>query len=389
MARAASTSEIAADDKGRVWEWGDLENDSDLGNHTSPLQIATDVDGNDFTLNAGSDHVVSMAANGATCVAVKGDGTVSIWEDTTGGFQGDGSAGNTASKPVHVDIPGVKIVKIAISDVVVALDDSGAVWTWGPPGQNPANLGRDATDYGHPQKLTKTKTGAPLPKVTQIAAGDSYYYVLTADHDIYAWGTYLESVGNCPGSGWCPEELPAKQTAVFADLPSGAKVNSIFASSGGAYVILDDGTLWGWGTDGQGLVGDGHEWSCTAQNPTCTWDWGKDDMLVNKAVQIAPQIHNFKTVFSGTALVFYAYAMTEDGRFFSWGRNKTANLGNGILPRNSQQAAAYPNSWDVTTPTEVNPFTAVDTPTDSPVCVQNPSASSCWCNNDPNGPQGC
>ncbi len=384
---------IAADDKGQVWEWGDIASNPALAESSVPVQIATDFEGNPFSLNDGAGHhVVSMAANGGTSVAVKGDGTVWIWDDTTGGLSGDGTAGSSSTlRPIRVDIPlasGVKITKVAISDVVVALASDGGVWTWGGNGTIEV-LGTNQSDFSHPHRITKTKTGAPMPKVIDVAAGSSYYYALTDEHEVYSWGLYMEIAGNCPGSGWCPEGLPKHMVDLFADFPQGAHVVSISASSGGSYAVLDDGSLWGWGSDGQGLVGDGTELDYSKTNPPYTWDWGKDDMLVTKAVHIATQVHNFKTVFSGTGLVFYAYAMTEDGRLFSWGRNKTADLGNGVLPMNSQQAATYPNSWDVIEPTEVNPFTATDTKTNSPVCIQNQSAGGCWCGSGPNDPQNC
>jgi len=113
-------------------------------------------------------------------------------------------------------------------------------------------------------------------------------------------------------------------------------------------------------------------------------------LLVATAVHIAPGVHNFTRLFTGPADVFYAYALTADGQLYSWGRNKTGALGNGVYPMNSQQAATYPNSWDVTTPTRVSPMTATDKPVSSPECVQNPGAASCWCSAaGATGPQDC
>jgi len=139
----------------------------------------------------------------------------------------------------------------------------------------------------------------------------------------------------------------------------------------------------------EGLVGNGQELDYGTMNPPYAWDWGKDELLVAQAVNIAPSVHDFKQVFTGTADVFYACALTSDGRLFSWGRNKTADLGNGVYPTNSQQAATYPNSWDVTVPTEVSPMDAPNQPTSSPVCIQVQNAPSCWCGGGPNGPQNC
>ncbi len=88
---------IAADDTGAVWEWGDNSSNPALAASNVPLQVTTDSKDNPFTLGAGGKNALSMAASLTTSVAVKGDGTVWVWYDTTGGLQGDGSAGSATT----------------------------------------------------------------------------------------------------------------------------------------------------------------------------------------------------------------------------------------------------------------------------------------------------
>ncbi len=352
---------IATDNNGHVWEWGDAESNPALAKSNVPVQITPDSEGNEFTLSDGAGHnVLSMAASVSTSIAVKGDGTVWIWDDCSGGLQGDGTEGSaTVTHPIKVKIPlaaGVKITKVVVSSIAVALASDGSVWTWGGKGVI-EDLGTNNADYKTPHQLTKTSTGAAMPPIVDIATGQSYSYALAADGSLYTWGLYAEIAGMCPGSGWCPAPLPALSTHVVLgkDGGGGAHITSIYANTGASYAILSDGTLWAWGSNGQGLVGNGVAPDYSATTPPYTWDWSKDSMLVTQAVHIATDVHNFTKVFTGPAFVFYAYAMTSDGRLFSWGRNKTANLGSGVYPMNSQQAATYPNSWDVTVPTEVSP----------------------------------
>lgn len=179
------------------------------------------------------------------------------------------------------------------------------------------------------------------------------------------------------------------QTLLAAATAGGAHITSIASNTNASYAVLSDGSLWAWGSNGQGLVGNGVAPDFSKTTPPYAYAWGKDDLLVTPAVRIAPTVNNFTTVFTGAAFVFYAYAQTSDGRLYSWGRNKTANLGNGISPLNSQQAATYPNSWDVTVPTEVTPMTAPTKPTSSPQCVRQPASPGCWCGSGPTDPQNC
>jgi alpha-tubulin suppressor-like RCC1 family protein len=391
---------IATDQAGHVWEWGDIDWNPDLAKSNVPLQLTKDSAGKAFTLLDASGHNVrSMAAGSNVSVAVKGDGTVWVWDDCTAGIQGDGTDGSTTFSPINVPISlpdGVSIDKVVISSValagsefIVALASDGSVWSWGGGG-NIDNLGTANAEYQRPHQVQLTSTNVALPAIVDISSGSNFALALTATGELYAWGQYAHLTGACPGSSWCPAAKPLLITHVVTDGQSGgAHISAIAASSGANYAVMSDGSLWAWGSNAQGLVGNGVETDFANSVPPYTFDFSLTSLWVNQAVRIAPAVSNFSAVFSGSADVFYAYALTRDGRLFSWGRDKTADLGSGVYPLNSQQAAAYPNSWDVTKPTEVSPFIATDTPTSSPYCTLNPTAANCWCGAGPSSPQGC
>jgi alpha-tubulin suppressor-like RCC1 family protein len=148
------------------------------------------------------------------------------------------------------------------------------------------------------------------------------------------------------------------------------------------HVILTDGSLWGWGDDAEGEVGDGHELDYSLHN--YSWDYSTN-LWVDKPVRIVPGVSNFTRVFAHSPFDFYDYALTDDGHLYSWGRNKTGTLGNGVYPlaangnggKSSQMSAQYPNSWDVTTPTLVEPFTVMPEGANSPFCIAHPDAGDC------------
>ena len=102
-------------------------------------------------------------------------------------------------------------------------------------------------------------------------------------------------------------------------------------------------------------------------------------------MRIAPDVSNFVKIFAHSPYDFYDYAETADGKLYSWGRNKTGTLGNvrlyplaangDLAGTSSLMAADYPNSWDVTSPMQVDPLTATPMGVNSPYCVANPMAS--------------
>jgi hypothetical protein len=71
------------------------------------------------------------------------------------------------------------------------------------------------------------------------------------------------------------------------------------------HVILTDSTLWGWGDNTEGNVGNGVDDNFGyVSSPYDQWDWGPAELLQNKPVQIAPLVHNFTSMFAGTSACF-------------------------------------------------------------------------------------
>jgi hypothetical protein len=173
------------------------------------------------------------------------------------------------------------------------------------------------------------------------------------------------------------QSLPVDLTG---DLNLPHPVSSIMCNSVSTHVILTDGTLWGWGDNTQGNVGNGIETNWATYHTPFAWDWGAAEVLQNKPVQIAPLVHNFTNLFAGTSACFYTYAETATGQLYSWGRNKSTVLGNQVEGATSNLFATYPDGWDQPTITAVNPF-AITTSTlflsTCPYCVLNPTSSPC------------
>jgi len=366
---------LAVDGHGDVWTWGSngagesgMGSVEDLG--FAPVKIRRDSLGNPFGGVVQVTCWSTAASNGN--IAVKSDGTVWIWGRTTEGMRGNGQSGQINTRPVQVDLPkGKKIVKVVAGCIAIALASDGTVWTWGG-NHFKELLGTNTADYTHPHQV-------PLPQRAKDIAGGNYFsYALGVDGTLYGWGFYTSYM--CIGKhGYARQEPPpVVPSNLTRELNLPHPIASVVTNSVSTHVILTDGTLWGWGDNASGCVGNGQELDYASHQPPYSWDWGPGQLLVEKPVRLAPGVNNFIRVFGGGSAVFYSYAETATGQLYSWGRNKGAVLGNGIVGASPDIIALYPNSWDVTEVTAVDPFALRQNKiVTSPYCLLHPEGSPC------------
>jgi alpha-tubulin suppressor-like RCC1 family protein len=368
---------MAIDENHRVWTWGvPALSGSGAGNvdPTVPYMITVDSDGKVF------GGVTAIQPTTTFDSALKSDGTVWVWGDCSGGILGDGNAnadaGAAVSAPTQVPLPlpaGVVVTKILGNYAMLALATDGSVWSWGSAEGGVLGTG-NTTDGTVPRKVVNLPTD-----IVDIAVGGSDWFIaLTSAGELYGWG-YRNPYLGIPG--YAPQATPISLTTILS-LPHPVKV--VVADSLTTHVILTDGTLWGWGDSANGQIGDGQEpdWA----EAGCGWDFMAYDLMVYKPVPIVPAVSNFTRIFANVAYDFYDYAQTADGKLYSWGRNKTGTLGNGVYAAAangnsgtaSDVAAHHANSWDVSTATLVTPFTTPPQGVLSPCCpAAEPDASGC------------
>ncbi|MBI3041677.1 MAG: Ig-like domain repeat protein, partial [Betaproteobacteria bacterium] len=255
----------------------------------------------------GGLSVLSTASGERNSYALMSDNTVWAW-----GYNGNGQLGNGTTSPstppnqVNV-LTGVSAIA-AGQYHALALKSDGTVWGWGYNGSG--QLGNGNTT----QQLAPVQVQG-LPVVTggaiAIAAGESSSYALMADNTVWAWGyNGYGQLGNGVTTG------AANPAPVQVMGPSGTgfltEVSAISAGRHHAVALKTDGTVWVWGYGVDGEVGDG--------------------ISANRTTPSQAAITGVIAVAAGA---YHVRAMKSDGSVWAWGWNAYGQLGDGTTASRS------------------------------------------------------
>ena len=355
---------------GTLWTWG-VNLNGEIGNGKADFALHTPTQiGTDF---------VAVAAGSSHSLAMKGDGTLWAWGRNDAGQLGEGSAIQSSTpKYVGADFADV----ILGGHMTFGFKSDGSLWGWGWV----APLDGSGTP-NYPFASAPIKIGMGF---TAVAAGLSHALALKADGSLWSWGSnwagqlgdgttplnsdsitsqqigtgflaiaaaYGHSVAlKTDGSVWTWGLNSSGQlgdgTTANRDVPRqvGTGYAAIFAGESQTMAIKPDGSLWAWG-DGQltpRQIGSGF---ATVSIGTYHWVGLKSDGSLWLAGQIpspgGPVVRNsgappiqigtgYSAIASGG---YHAVAMRSDGTVWSFGRNSDGELGNGTFV-----AAASPTS---------------------------------------------
>jgi alpha-tubulin suppressor-like RCC1 family protein len=185
----------------------------------------------------------------------------------------------------------------------VALKNDGTVWAWGSNSKGQLGNGT-TTDRSTPVQVST------LVGITAVAAGASHSIALRNivgvinDGTIWAWGSNSNGqLGNgTTVDTWIPIQVSGLTgvTAIAAGSAHTVAVRNIFS-------LINDGTLWAWGSNGNGQLGNG----------TTTDSW-------------TPVMVSGLSLMTTIAAGFnHTIALMYNGVIWTWGNNSNGQLGDG------------------------------------------------------------
>lgn len=243
---AGGSHTLALKSDGSVWAWG-LNTSGQLGdatltNRTGPVAVSG--------FGAGS-NVVDVFASGDTSFAIESDGSLWGWGSNDKGQLGDGTIINT-NTPKEIISSGVAAV--STTKHTVALMADGSVQTWGD--NTSGQLGRSTTPSTTPGVVTGLGND-----VVAVATGYSFTLALKSDGSVWSMGSHEDGqLGNNITDGSMAQVSNLSGiTAITAGTQSGR---------GFALALKNDGTVFSWGDNSFGQLGNGDATITSSNTPT-------------------------------------------------------------------------------------------------------------------------
>jgi alpha-tubulin suppressor-like RCC1 family protein len=239
---AATSFSVAIKTDGTLWTWGDNANGR-LGNAVT-VGRSTPV-----TTFLGGTNWKQAESGNAFGLAIKTDGTLWTWGDNTNGNLGNASTVET-STPVTTFLGGTNWKQMSAGGTflgstgsVAAIKTDGTLWTWGP--NSNGRLGNAATATTVSTPVTTFLGGTNWK---QVSVGESHMAAIKTDGTLWTWGNAANGrLGNASTVG--------TSTPVTTFL-GGTNWKSVSVSDTNTAAIKTDGTLWIWGSATNGQLGN-------------------------------------------------------------------------------------------------------------------------------------
>ena len=280
-------------DDGTLWTWG--KNDQGgLGDNTTVYKSSPVQ-----TIAGGTDwKTMVVGTYYEHCAAIKNDGTLWLWGHNEYGEIGDETTVDKSS-PVQTIAGGTDWKQVASGGShTAAIKNDGTLWMWG------YNGGGEVDKYGQLGDNTIIDKSSPVQTVCggtdwkSVSCGAKFTAAIKNNGTLWTWGQNAD--------GQLGDETSNNKSSPVQTIAGGTDWKQISCGDNHMIAIKNNGTCWTWGWNADGQLGD--ETTGSKSSPVQTVTYGTD----------------WKQVDGGRN---HSAAIKNDGTCWVWGDNSSGRLG--------------------------------------------------------------
>lgn len=181
-------------------------------------------------------------------LAVESDGTVWTWGENSYKQIGDGTT-TVRTTPYQVTISNVVDAAASFHNLVASSD--GSVWAWGKNASGQLGDG-GSTNQGAPVQVKGVGGTGTLANISKVGIGRDHSYALKTDGTVWAWG---RNASGQLGDGSQTNRSTPVQVVGLSNVTQLCKLSS---DGNFSAAIKSDGTVWTWGVNTYGQLGTGN-----------------------------------------------------------------------------------------------------------------------------------
>jgi alpha-tubulin suppressor-like RCC1 family protein len=292
---------------GTLWTWGynlyGQIGDNTATNRSSPVQTV-----------AFGTNWKQVACGYKYTAAIKTDGTLWLWGDNSFGAIGDNTTSVHKSSPVQTVTFGTNWKQVSCNKYhTAAIKNDGSLWCWGY--NNNGQLGDNTITH----RSSPVQTIAFGTNWKQVAAGAGYSTIaIKTDGTLWCWGYN--------NNGQLGDNTITHRSSPVQTIAYGTNWKQVACGYSHTAATKNDGTLWVWGTNSNAQLGDNT--TTTRSSPVQTVTFGT----------------NWKQVTCGQ---YHGAAIKNDGTLWTWGTNDLGQLGDNTITNKSSpvQTSTYGTNW--------------------------------------------
>jgi alpha-tubulin suppressor-like RCC1 family protein len=281
---------------GTLWTWGANSPYGQLGNNTSTNRSIP------VTTFAGGTNWKQVTCGGYHTAAIKTDGTLWTWGYNYYGQLGNNTSGTDGLTPSTTFAGGTNWKQVACGGYhTSAIKTDGTLWTWGR--NSFGQLGDNTSGVNRSTPVTTLAGGTNWKQVT---GGFDHTAAIKTDGTLWTWG--------CNSYGALGDNTETNRSTPVTTFAGGTNWKQVSGVGNRTAAIKTDGTLWTWGRGTEGQLGDNT--TINRSTPVTTFAGGT----------------NWKQVAGG---YFHTAAIKTDGTLWTWGYNNYGQLGDNTITTRS------------------------------------------------------